>query len=201
MTPIAKSNPPANFQNKVRQPGLRFLSNHPGTKPRGSYGYWTRVHPELRTAFESRCAYSALWISMRGVVDHYISLDEDAANGYQRAYDWDNYRYASQDANGHKSSCRSCDILDPFEVQDGWFEVAIPSLEVQLTGSCPAQFRQRAANTIDRLKLNVDPVFVELRREFYEMYLRGVPIVELDKKAPLIAKAIRAHNIQPIPPP
>jgi hypothetical protein len=40
--------------------------------------------------------------------------------------------------------------MDPFEVQDGWFEIILPSLELVVSDSIPAEHREHAELTLTR---------------------------------------------------
>ena len=43
-------------------------------------------------------------------------------------------------------------ILDPFEVDEDWFEIILPSLQLVLTPLVPPEFRDRAEFTLKQLK-------------------------------------------------
>ncbi|MFO0757500.1 MAG: hypothetical protein U0359_13470 [Byssovorax sp.] len=126
-----------------------------------------------------------------GTVDHFVSIDEDR----DRAYDWTNYRFSSGWINSSKKSLSSTQIVDPFDVENGWFEVQLPSLQLVLTDRVPAAFRGRAALMLERLHLGQDERIVRQRREWYRMYQAGELTFEgLVKKAPLIATAIKKQE-------
>ena len=107
------------------------------------------------------------------------------------AYEWANYRYASHWINSSKHGAK---VLDPFEVEDGWFEILLPSLQLVLTDRVPAKRRDLAERTLERLNLRDDERVVRQRREWYRMYEAGELSLEgLRKKAPLIARAVETH--------
>ena len=64
-------------------------------------------------------------------------------------------------------------------------------MQLRLTNAIPAEYRQRAENTLEVLPLRDDERVLRTRREWYRMYQEGELTLEgLRKKAPLIANAI-----------
>ncbi len=121
-----------------------------------------------------------------GTVDHYLSWKARP----ERAYDWDNYRFASGWINSSKQTADDT-VLDPFLVGDDWFEIILPSLQLVLTDAVPEEHRARAAHTLERLHLRDDERVIRQRREWYRMYQDSELTLEgLRKKAPLIARAV-----------
>lgn len=104
------------------------------------------------------------------------------------AYEWSNYRYASHRLNSMK---QEREVLDPYEVAEGWFEVLLPSLQLALTDKVPADKRPLAEETLRIMRLVHDERIVRRRRGWYEMYQRGQLTLEgLRTVAPLIAAAV-----------
>jgi hypothetical protein len=82
-------------------------------------------------------------------------------------------------------------VLDPYEVQDGWFEILLPSLQLVVTSTILPVFRERAEYTLERLHLRDDERVLRQRRAWHQMYCEGILSLEgLRKTAPLIARAI-----------
>ncbi|WP_437929680.1 hypothetical protein WMF37_10545 [Sorangium sp. So ce291] len=190
MIPFERAPEPAGFDASVRQPGQRWLANG---EARSTPGYWRRAARDLRAAFKDLCGYTAMWLSAPGTVDHFISRDEDRS----LAYEWTNFRYAAAWINSSKSALRSDQVLDPFEVGDGWFEVILPSCQMVLTDRCPPEFRDRAQTMLKRLKLGDGESVVSFRQEWYRMYCEGELSLEgLARKAPLLARAVRKQATQ-----
>ena len=188
MIRVEESPPPENFDQDVRVPGERWLAGHPTGRPPG---LWTRVTPALADAFAGRCAYAAMLLGAKGTVDHFVSVAEDRT----RAYDWCNYRYASDWANRVKGEARAAELLDPFEVEDDWFEILLPSLQLVVTDRCPPALRARAAHTLERLRLGHDEDILRVRREWLAMYEEGeLSQAGLARVAPLIARAVRKRD-------
>ncbi|WP_437758002.1 hypothetical protein [Sorangium sp. So ce1389] len=184
---------PADFDVNVRQPGQRWLAKG-GARRMPSY--WRRAARDLQAAFKGLCGYTAMWLSTPGTVDHFVSRDEDPG----LAYEWTNFRYATASINSSKSALRSDQVLDPFEVGDGWFEVILPSCQMVLTDRCPPEFRDRAQTMLKRLKLGDGESIVSFRQEWYRMYReQGLSLEELARKAPLLARAVRKQGAQAAP--
>jgi hypothetical protein len=179
---------PAEFVTEAETPGEKWLLENPNaSRPRD---LWSPFKHHLADGFRNLCAYSALYEPV-GTVDHFVSFDENRA----RAYDWTNYRFASGWLNSSKKNLASAEILDPFEVQKGWFEILLPSLQLVVSNRIPAQLRVRAESVLERLHLRDDERVLRQRREWYRMYQEGELTLEgLEKKAPLIAEAIAKAN-------
>jgi hypothetical protein len=185
MIRVDRAPKPPDFDERVHQPGRRWLEkNDKGNTP----GYWRRATRDLRRAFHDRCGYSAMWLSTPGTVDHFVSRDEDRS----LAYEWTNLRYAASWINCSKGKLRSDQVLDPFEVGDDWFEIKLPQCEMFVTERCPASHRDRATTMLVRFELGKGADIVEYRQEWYRMYEEGELTLDgLERKAPLIARAIR----------
>jgi hypothetical protein len=85
----------------------------------------------------------------------------------------------------------SSTLIDPFAVEDGWFEILLPSLQLVATDCVPVDLREWARFVLKRLHLRDDERVLRQRREWYRMYQEGELTLEgLRKKAPLIATAV-----------
>jgi hypothetical protein len=92
------------------------------------------------------------------------------------------------------------DVLDPFEVDDDWFEIILPSLQLRLTDRVPKALRKRAEHTVERLGLAHDEQIVTYRAQWYCQYHCGdLSLKGLYRVAPLIARAIEQANETPDP--
>ena len=175
---------PEDFAERARIPGNAWLISHPDAeRPRD---FWTPFKGALADGFRNLCAYSAMYEPV-GTVDHFVSCDEDRS----KAYEWQNYRYCAAWINSSKGNAPAGDLLDPFEIEDGWFELLLPSLQLRISDTIPDEFRERAEYVLKRLHLRDDERVMRQRREWYRMYQSGeLPRVGLEGKAPLIAAAI-----------
>ncbi|MFC2170544.1 hypothetical protein ACFLQJ_01035 [Calditrichota bacterium] len=195
MINFKRSPEPDDFDSEVRKPGNKWLEenlNSPENKrPRP---YWNEYEHKyvikLKHAFKNLCAYSCMFLH-DGQVDHFISVKLDKS----KIYEWDNYRYATGWINGKKLNLTG--FLDPFEVQDGWFEVHIPSLQLIITDSIPHNFRAKAENTIQKLGLQKDKRIIDQRENHLKSYLeKKISFEALMEYAPLVAHAIRKLDKQ-----
>jgi len=178
---------PADFEQEVRGPGRAWLRKHRGRTTRPP-PYWRHCHAQLAAAFEERCAYTAMFLGAPGTTDHFVSIDENRA----LAYEWSNYRYASAWINSRKQALSSKELLDPFRVGDGWFELLLPSLQLRVSERCPSSQRALAENTLKVLGLRDDERVLRYRRQWLVEYECGdIDLDYLEKKAPLIARAVR----------
>jgi hypothetical protein len=189
MIHVLRSKQPWGFVKKCKTPGKKWLKANPGaTRPRD---YWSQFLPKLQEGFRSLCAYSAMHCPS-GTVDHYLSC----SNYPNKAYEWDNYRFASSNLNQIKLTADDA-ILDPYQVQDGWFEILLPSLQLVATNQIPKHLQAKAAYTLKRLRLGNDERIIRWRRSWYELYQKGQLTIDgLELRAPLIASAVRKQLVQ-----
>jgi hypothetical protein len=189
MIPVHPRQPPQRFDETVGQPGQAWLDKHPRGAPPG---LWRKVQPALADAYDRRCAYSTKCLDYDGEVDHFVSIAEDR----RRAYDWNNYRYCDPRINKLKRNSPAARMLDPFDVQDDWFELSDPDLLLHVTDRCPPELRQRAEYTIDKLKLRDGESAVKGRRIWVERFEAGrAPLDLVEEMAPLVARMLRRRPV------
>jgi hypothetical protein len=183
---------PANFDRRCRKRGRQWLKTHPDYQGRPR-DYWSEFEPDLREAFEGRCGYCAMRV-MKGQVDHFVPVAMFRAEAnYHLAYEWSNFRYGEGTLNQRKAAAR---VLDPFEVEDDWFQILLPSLQLVLTDKVPKDIRPLAEFTLERLGLRDHEVVVRFRREWFRMYQEGhLSLDGLRKVAPLVARAVE-HGLE-----
>ncbi|MCK6592787.1 MAG: hypothetical protein L6Q76_34970 [Polyangiaceae bacterium] len=180
---------PLSFDDDVRKPGSRWLDEHPNAKQ--FYPYWSKHLSDLRDGFQSLCGYSAMHIE-DGTVDHYRS----SKNRPDLAYEWNNYRFASERMNKVKGT-EDEQILDPFEVEDSWFELLLPSFMLVTTPRVPEEHRRRAEHTLKRLGLRDGEPIIRRRKEWYDQFRAGyLNLAGLRAWAPLLARAIERRLMQ-----
>jgi hypothetical protein len=118
MIPFKPVPEPADFDQRVRKPGRRWLARNKGRNKRPK-NYWREIRRELAEAFKHLCAYSAIHVSFPGAVEHFVPvLGKHGKRSL--AYEWRNYRYASHYINSLKGDRNPDELLDPFEIEDGW---------------------------------------------------------------------------------
>jgi hypothetical protein len=177
---------PTGWDARCRARGRKWLArNLDYIRPQD---YWTEFEPELRAAFNELCAFSAMWV-MKADMDHFIPVAMLKKRGqHELAYEWSNFRYVEGVINQSK---RDYPVLDPFEVQDDWFTILLPSLQLVLTDKVPVRRRKRAMFTLERLKLRDGEVVLRYRQGWFEMYRsRELTLDGLRRRAPQIARAV-----------
>lgn len=188
---MLKFNPPPeplDFEAQTRQPGNNWLAKNTDTKKRPK-DLWSKFKPDLADGFGNLCAYTAMYEPV-GTVDHYLCCQ----NYRYLAYEWSNYRFASGWINSSKGTLDD-QVLDPFLVEDDWFEILLPSLQLVLTDAVPPEEKSRAEFTLQRLHLQDDERVIRQRQQWYQLYLDGeITLTGLEKKAPLIARAIKKQQ-------
>jgi hypothetical protein len=180
-----RTSEPEKFDAEVRQPGNAWLAANPGKYK----DYWSVCKIDLAEAFNRCCCYTAMRISPshNGSIDHYLSKTKHT----QLVYEWSNYRYCTRRVNSCKGTYDDR-ILDPFEVEDDWFEVQLPDLQLVLTDRVPMELREKAEFTLNQLQLQNSDWIIAQRADYYDDYLDGKITLELiERDAPLVARAIR----------
>ncbi len=186
---------PSNFDKNVRQKAIHYFSIH--SYPKTAIGwkgkdYWTLALNDLYEAYGGICCYCAEWISHSTgspTVDHFIpkSIAPDLA------YEWSNFRLASLKYNRAKSNYT--DILDPFEIEPGWFVLHFPSLQVLANRQLPTEVQQKIEITIEKLGLR-DEVSIKSRYRWLKKYNEyNNPFQFLKDNAPFIAYEIGRQGI------
>ena len=144
MIPVAKVKKPKRFDAEVSTPGSQWLKANPhAQRPRA---LWVPYTKDLSDGFSSLCGYAAMHDPTGGTVDHYLSFK----NHPDKAYEWDNYRFASGPLNASKRTLDDT-VLDHLRggrwlVRD---RIAIPAnaCDQRRTGQPPSQSGVHAEET------------------------------------------------------
>ena len=190
---------PAAFDRVVRQPGLRLLDrlarNYSGAKeaiPASEFRpYWRESLDDLLASYHRICSYLCLYIP-RGTgarsVDHMVPKSKE----WDQVYEWHNYRLACSLMNARKGDAAS--VLDPFEVEDGWFVLELVAFQVLPADDLDDPTAVAVEDTIKRLGLN-DGECCDAREEYAEDYWCGeVTIDYVTRHAPFVASELRRQN-------
>ena len=170
---------PAGFDSEVRQRGNTWLQGHSTGRP---LSLWSKFRDALASGFNWLCGYAAMYEPV-GTVDHFIPISKERS----LAYEWSNYRYASSWINSRKQGFI---VLDPYEVQNDWFEIHLPSLQLIITDKIPPALRESAKNTLTVLGLRDDERIIRQRRHWMIEYEQTGDIGILERNAPLLARAV-----------
>lgn len=185
---------PADFESTVRRPGYKFLNRYqtPSARRWERNSYWRRVLPHLHAAYRGICAYSCHWLPRAAgacTVDHLHPKTKYP----ELAYEWSNYRLASLMLNARKKEYE--DVLDPFEIENGWFTLDFPSLLVRPEAGLEQEYHRQVQATIDRLRLN-DEAILETRWHYLQLFCSGdVSLDFLKMQAPFIAAELVRQNL------
>jgi hypothetical protein len=181
----------------VRTPGQAFLATTPNPTSADfeKHPYWRKILRELRSAYRNVCAYSCHFVPYdvgTDTVEHYLPKVPHP----QEAYEWSNFRFVCGRLNGRKHTFQ--DVLDPFQIENGWFVIEFPSLLVKPADQLKPAVAGAVQDSIDRLKLNDESTclkqrsqyvsdFCELGQEFFDILLI--------RDAPFIAAEIVRQNL------
>jgi hypothetical protein len=153
--------------------------------------YWTEALDDLMVAYNGICAYSCFRIHS---VTGSRSVDHMAAKSHRhdRIYEWTNYRLACALLNARKRDFG--DVLDPFEIIDGWFQLELLGFQVIPASKLKTSIRTQVENTIARRGLN-DSSFRRARERDATNYWRGdVTLNVLSAESPFVTKELRRQG-------
>ena len=197
MIPVAKltnASEPKDFDSNCRKCGNLWLAAHPDKDPHEMSSWWSQFKPDLAAHFGHRCGWSATTIGQLGLVDHYLSCGPRQGKPSPHralAFEWTNYRYAGGTINSRKD-IHDDQILDPCEVESGWFEVILDGFLLRITDAIPASIRAKAEFTVEKLDLFRGFESRWTRWNWYKRYWNdGQPLMDLLRQdAPLVAAAV-----------
>lgn len=215
MIPVALADEPKSFDAHVRKRGavaIRRLLGKPvkaaGRKPAVTYARpedipadkfpacWTEVRKsdgksaldDMMDAYGQFCAYLAMRIERATgspTVDHYVPKERD----WRLVYEWSNYRLSASCVNGAKGTK---EVVDPFKVKPGWFELDLDTFLVRRGNSAPAAEHARIDATLTILNLRQ---CVAQRGDFITRYRAGqIDLRNVELYAPFIASELRRQG-------
>lgn len=189
MIPVAPQAEPESFDERVRQPGLRWLVANevplearlePGTK---IHPYWREVMDDLHERYQGICAYLCVFVERctGGVsTDHFVPKSRRAG----LAYEWSNYRLACSTMNSRKRDFE--DVLDPFTLTLDTFRLELVTGRIHPNPHLESDDAENARSTIDRLGLD-DPICRQMRaRRFLHYIERQISQEHLRRTSPLV---------------
>lgn len=182
---------PPDFDENVRQPGLRAQGEIPPRTP----PLWRDCLRQLWEAYDGICSYLCIFIpsgSGARSVDHFVPKSRRP----DLLYEWSNYRLACSLMNARKGQFE--DVLDPFEVEDGWFVLDLSFLQVLPDPALDEATQRRVQATIDRLDLN-DNECLQARAKDYDVYLKSeLPFDLLQRWSPFVAREMKRQGLAPV---
>lgn len=185
---------PLHFDSEIRQRGAVHLRNRPtnsSSKFWKNHEYWRNIQQDLYDSYHGICAYVAEWFSYNeSSCDHFLPRCQHP----DLAYEWANYRLASQKANAHKA--HHVDIIDPFEVLPTWFTLDITSGQVKPGVGKTDPNHQKIKRTIDILKLNSDKSYMKSRLNIIDTYIDdGMTYPQMCERYPFIASELERQDL------
>jgi hypothetical protein len=188
---------PPTFKVEVRQKGHEWLNDPTDGPRRRKHGkfpsYWAACATDLAKGFQYRCGYSASYTPVYdGNVDHFVGKEKCRANErHELVYEWLNLRWLNARINQKKTDRNEELLVDPFEVEDDWFELDLGRGVLTMTKRVPAKLRQRVVFTLNTLDLWDGPVVSAQREDALEDFRHGTSLERIEHKHPLVARAIR----------
>jgi hypothetical protein len=212
MIPVTPAAEPPHFDRTIRLPGLAAVDELVGRKPRVSRRgprrkkiadreedipadtfppLWRKALPDMLRDYHRRCAYLALYIEPatgNATVDHVTPKSQ----AWDQVYEWSNYRLCAALINAKKNVLAT--VLDPFQIQDGWFALDLVDFLVVVGPRAPARMIREIDSTIDAVGLN-RPECCQQRKEYVEEYEHGhIDLDYLTRRAPFIASELRRQG-------
>jgi len=203
---------PVDVDAKVRVPGLSAIAEFVGEEPNVTRGgpkrtkiaerredippdrlppLWRDALGDLLAAYNRLCAYTSLYIERvtgAPTVDHMMAKSQ----AWDSVYEWLNYRLACSLMNSRKGAIS--EVLDPFEVQNGWFEMELVGFQVRPGVGLTEALRAHVQLTIDKLGLN-DWDCRHARETYATDYLDGhISLAYLSRRAPFVANELRRQQ-------
>ena len=208
MIPVTPAEKPRDFDAAVRRPGLRAIAELVGETPPRAAGqryaqvaesredipatafppYWREALDDLLASYKRICSYLCVYIP-RGTgapsVDHMVAK----STRWDHVYEWRNYRLACALMNSRKGAVAS--VLDPFDIQNGWFALELVAFQVVPGNGLPSDIEVSVRDTIEQLRLN-DVVCCDARGEFAQEYQAGhISVDYLMRHAPFVGRELR----------
>jgi hypothetical protein len=186
---------PAGFDEDVRKKGIAYLQkkkialDRPVPPKTKIHPYWRTCLDDLYSNYQGMCAYLAVFfepVTGGGSVDHFIAKSKRA----DLIYEWRNYRLACSIMNCRKRDYE--DVLDPFEVENGWFHLELVSGRIFPNPNLSVAQGNSVQATIDRLGLD-DNGNREMRARHYQEYCEELYTgVFLQRRSPFVySEALR----------
>jgi len=221
MIPVIQAPEPAEFDAKVRQPGLAAIDEMVGREPRlkrpgpkrkqlvnqqeqlvtqeqdipadAFPAYWRDALPEMLVAYDRRCAYLAMYIH-HATGNPTVDHVLPKSFAWDQVYDWTNYRLCAGIINSNKGALLT--LVDPFAIGPGWFALNMNMLHVQRGAAAPPAELVRIDATLPVLNHRL---CVKEREEYVHCYrigpgAGGFDLAHLARRAPFIASELRRQG-------
>lgn len=221
MIPVVLAPEPPGFEEHVRRRGREAITRllgkpvngKGGRKPKKTYvrevdipsgkfpALWLKPREadgkstldDMMDLYGQQCAYLAMYIEKATgspTVDHFIPKSTD----WRLVYEWTNYRLSAAYVNTAKGVR---EVVDPFEVQAGWFELNFATFHVQRGRGAPNAQHTKIDNTLPLLNLRD---CWQQRQEYVKRYQlgpgnKGIDLAYMEHRAPFIASEMRRQGM------
>jgi hypothetical protein len=142
----------------------------------------------MMDAYGQFCAYLAMRIERATgspTVDHFVAKERD----WRLVYEWSNYRLSAGCVNGAKGTK---DVVDPFKVRPGWFELDLDTFLVRRGSAAPSTEHARIDETLTILNLRQ---CIAQRGDFIKLYrAQKIELAHIEIYAPFIASELRRQG-------
>ena len=147
---------------------------------------------DMMDIYGQQCAYLAMHVEKATgspTVDHFIPK----STNWRLVYEWSNYRLSAACVNAAKGVL---DVVDPFKVQAGWFELNFATFHVQRGRGAPNTQHTKIDNILPLLNLRE---CWQQREEYVMRYQlgpgnKGIDLAYLEHRAPFIASELRRQG-------
>lgn len=184
---------PGRFQATVRRPGAVFLTRNPQptNKEFKRHAYWNRAASDLYSEYSGICAYTSMHMVYAETIDHFRPKSKYP----ELAYEWDNLRLCRGRVNVSKGDSEH--VLDPFEVENTWFKLELPSCLIKAAPGLPHDIKVKVNNTLNTLRLNSDDSLVQERCNILIAYARNdISQAFLAERYPFLAFQVDHQGLQ-----
>lgn len=176
-------------------PGRAFLRKRPNPTnddfKKAKAQYWNDSLDDLARAYKNICAYCCFYLPLGGSVDHFKPKTKHPV----LAYEWSNFRLAHAKINSYKGNSEA--VLDPFNIQPGWFVLDFTNFHVKANPTAAADVRAQVEETIRVLRLNSDDSLVKSRFSIVRVYSKGDMTMNfLEGYYPFIAAELKRQGKQ-----
>lgn len=147
---------------------------------------------DMMALYGQQCAYLAMHIERATgspTIDHFIAK----STNWQLVYEWSNYRLSAACVNAAKGVL---EVVDPFDVRAGWFELNFATFHVQRGHNAPTLQHTKIDNTLRLLNLRDCR---QHREEYVNLYRlgprnKGIDLAYLEYRAPFLASELRRQG-------
>jgi len=197
MIPVKQQPEPDDFDQKVRQPGQKWLKSLHVPKngvlpPKTTFKtFWSHSQENLWNVYGGVCAYLCIYFELStgaSSTDHFIPKSQKA----WLAYEWSNFRLSLLEVNRDKGTKQ---VLDPFHIKEGMFHLNFSTGNIFPNPALTSSEKTQVKNTIAVLKLN-KPKHKSMRKQHYDEYKEyQLPKDYFKRKSPFVYEEAKRQGL------